>query len=106
MPIVEYVGGGVYHSRSHSNVTAGDRIDVSTGKAAYLCDDRDDFVRVDADIDERVEQAIALSEEHWQSTVSIVEAGDADDYLDELADVDDRDSVQAAIDERRATLEG
>lgn len=104
MPIVEYVGGGVYHSRSHSNVTAGDRIDVSTGKAAYLCDDRDDFVRVD-DRDERVEQAIALSEEHWQSAASTVEAGDADDYLDELADVDDRASVLAAIDERRATLE-
>lgn len=47
-----------------------------------------------------------LADEHWQRAVSAVEAGDADNYLDELERVDDRDSVLAAIEGRREALEG
>jgi len=42
-----------------------------------------------------------VSDEHWRTVVSDVEAGEYDDRLDELAEVDTRSSVQDAIEERR-----
>lgn len=55
--------------------------------------------------EERTAHAEGLASEHWRSVVTAVEDGEADDYLDELAKADDRDSAQEAIDERRAELE-
>lgn len=41
---------------------------------------------------------------HWRTVVSEVEAGEYDGSLDELADSDDRSSVQDAIEARREEL--
>jgi hypothetical protein len=43
-------------------------------------------------------------DEHWQSVVTAVREGVYDDHLDELAEADDRESVQNAIDERRTEV--
>jgi len=45
-----------------------------------------------------------LADENWQTVVSEIESGEVDDLLDELEDIDDRDSVQEAIEDRRAEL--
>jgi len=42
-----------------------------------------------------------VTEEHWRTVVSDIEAGEYDTRLDELAEVDARDSVQNAIEERQ-----
>lgn len=47
-----------------------------------------------------------LAEEHWQTVVSAIRDGEVDSVLDDLATVDDRPSVQRAIEERQAELEG
>jgi len=52
----------------------------------------------DSETDERASE---LADEHWQTVVNTIEDGDADEFLDELAEIDDRDSVQEAIDDRR-----
>lgn len=46
-----------------------------------------------------------LAEEHWRTATAAVEAGKADDYLEELEAVDYRASVQGAIEDRRDELE-
>lgn len=66
-------------------------------------DEADDDAPKEADAEG---SAAYLAEQPWRTAVSTVEAGDADDYLDELEAVDDRNSVQDAIAERRAELEG
>lgn len=49
--------------------------------------------------------AETLADQHYQTVVSTVTAGEADDVLEELADVDDRASVQDAIADRQEVLE-
>ena len=39
---------------------------------------------------------------HWNAVVAAIQSGAYDDHLDTVADTDDRQSVQDAIDERRA----
>jgi len=56
-------------------------------------------------VDEPSVWAESLADEHWQTVVSEVESGEVDDLLDDLEAVDDRDSVQQAIADRRETLE-
>lgn len=56
--------------------------------------------------EERTALAEGLANDHWHHAVSAVEIGDADDYLDQLEQVDDRPSVQSAIEDRRTELEG
>lgn len=53
MPVVEKTHGGRVTIRDIGEFEAGDRVDVSDDAAAYLCDERDDFARVDGpDTDE------------------------------------------------------
>jgi len=52
-------------------------------------------------VDEYDERARELADEHWQTVVNTIEDGDADAFLDDLAEVDDRDSVQEAISDYR-----
>lgn len=46
----------------------------------------------------------ALADENASDVVDAVESGEADDYLDDLADADDRVTVQDAIESRREDL--
>jgi len=49
MPAVEKVSGGrVYVRKAGREFDRGDRVDVSEATAAYLCEERGDFERVDA----------------------------------------------------------
>ncbi|AFZ73036.1 hypothetical protein [Natronobacterium gregoryi] len=56
------------------------------------------------DTERRIAAAEALAEANYQTAVSEVEAGEADAYLDELEEIDDRDSVQEAIESRREEI--
>lgn len=47
MPVVEKIAGGRVVVRGIGEFSPGDRADVSEADAAYLCDDRGDFQRVD-----------------------------------------------------------
>jgi hypothetical protein len=42
--------------------------------------------------------------EHWRSAVADIEAGEYDNRLDEVTTVDDRQSVQEAVEARKAEL--
>lgn len=64
-------------------------------------DETDELELDDVADEEPDERAVELADEHWKTAKSAVLDGEADDYLDELAGVDDRGSVQGAIAERR-----
>jgi predicted NBD/HSP70 family sugar kinase len=49
MPVVEKVRGGTVRVRGIGKFSVGDRADVSTADAGYLCDERGDFERVAED---------------------------------------------------------
>lgn len=127
MPRVRKTRGGRTRIRGIGSFTAGDTASVSEEDAAYLCTERGDFERIDdgvtdvehRDVDDTTDEgdggemeyeerralAEGLSNEHWSTAVSTIEDGEADAYLDELADVDDRSSVQDAITDRQSALE-
>ena len=48
MPLVEKIAGGTVHVRGAGRFSYGDRADVDDEMAAYLCEERGDFKRVDA----------------------------------------------------------
>ena len=132
MPRFEKATGGEVLLRGiDERVSVGDVVEVDTDFADYLRD-RPDFQEhagdatpshdPDGDVavreedgppddnagagDGTDERAVNLADESWQAAVATVEAGDADDYLDALEAIDDRDSVQDAIETRRDELEG
>jgi len=49
MPTVEKTSGGTVRIRDIGEFAPGDRADVSTADAQYLCDERGDFERIEAD---------------------------------------------------------
>jgi hypothetical protein len=50
MPVVEKTSGGTVRVRGIGEFEPGDRADVSTADAQYLCDERGDFERVDEEV--------------------------------------------------------
>ena len=48
MVTVENVRAGAYYNRATGHTNVGDRVDVSESVAAYLCDTRGDFARVES----------------------------------------------------------
>jgi hypothetical protein len=78
-----------------------DHSDLLDEDAAFP-DDAEAEPTPDADRTARVGE---LAEKHWQTTVTIIENGEADDVLDRLEPVDERNSVQEAIDDRRTELD-
>lgn len=90
----------------------GDDADASNdGEDAVeeYVNDHADVEQLESDLEDEMsdafEQAEQLADEHWRTAKSTVEDGDADEFLDELAHVEERGSVLSAIDERRAELE-
>lgn len=104
------------HQRGIRITEAEPEVVVSADDAAYLVEEHGGFAYVDEDAADDGDwtdtadgspdlTAETLADEHWQRAVSAVEAGEADGFLDALAAIDDRNSVQSAIAERRAELE-
>lgn len=90
---------------AESDDSHGDETDES-GASGDSSDDTADGSDGDAEDAEPAGtfDAAAVSDEHWNSVVTAIEAGKYDDHLDALGEADDRDSVQNAIAERRDEL--
>lgn len=121
MPVYEKTTGGeVYLRGIDRNVSAGDRVDVNEDFAEYLAE-RGDFRPVDVqDADFReVDDADAEDEsepdgfdiDEWldkpyQERADGVLDGDVDEHLDAIDEEETSSTVQDAITQRRAELEG
>jgi hypothetical protein len=106
MPTVEKVSGGRVYVRGIGRFSLGDRVDVSESDAAYLCEERGDFERVD---DETGGGGFVAQEFVSRTPVaevaSDIRAGEADGHLDQVEQAErngrDRKTVYEAVDERR-----
>lgn len=122
MPTVEKTHGGeVYLRAVDERVATGDRLEVTDGLAAHLCESRGDFDRVDdageadeatEDVDdEQTDESDGFDAEAFadrtpmDDVIEDIEAGEADEHLDAVAEAADRVGVQDAVGERRAELE-
>lgn len=132
MPTIRYTAkGGAYRVGGYG-FDPGDEKDVEDELAEYLAD-HDEFELVDGEAqdsavedekpeseeeandddgegaptedDSTDERALDLADKNYQTAVAAVKDGEADEFLDALGNVDDRKSVQEAIDERRAELD-
>lgn len=56
-------------------------------------------------VDDDPPDAEQLADQHYQETVVTIRAGDADEVLDALEELDDRQTVLDAIEKRRDVLE-
>jgi len=119
MPRVKKIGGGrVYVRRVDQRFSAGDEADVSEAGAEYLLEERDDFALVDAgdeEADSDDDQADDAGDDGFDATafldrtpvddvVDDIEAGEADDHLDAVAEAAERVTVEDAVGQRRAEL--
>ena len=123
MPLIHYGGGGRYRTSGHL-FEEGDIVDVDEDLADYLCE-KDAFGRVDempADAKDDTEAESGSDEEptesegfdvdawiddnHYQERSEEVRAGKHDEHLDAIADAESATTVQDAVGERRAELEG
>ena len=121
MPRVHYDGGGRYRTSGHL-FEEGDVVEVDEQLADYLCE-KPAFARVDdapaaaPDDDETpADEAEAESEGfdvegwiddlHYQERAEQVRDGDHDEHLDAIAEAESATTVQDAVGERRAELEG
>jgi len=116
---IHYDGGGRYRTSGHL-FEEGDIAEVDEELADYLCE-KDAFARVDEtpvpadqgesdetdegdsegfDVDEWID------EHHYQAREEQVRAGAVDEHLDAIAEAESSTTVQDAIGERRAELEG
>lgn len=99
--------GAVRDPKSGEHVSISDDVDPAVAErlvAEYgplSVEGEDDDAPEDLD-----KRAIGLADEGYEDVVDAVEAGDADAFLDDLEQADDRATVQDAIDERRDELEG
>lgn len=126
MPIAHYTGGGTYRVAGHS-FTNGDEIEVDRELAEYLADVEDFEVHVEkqadlGDVVQEDEPSDETDEEEAEADEFAVDefldrtpvedvaedivAGEVDDNLEAIAEAADRVTVQDAVGERRAELEG
>lgn len=96
---------------------SGDTRDVDDRLAKHLTDSYDYFVRESEsnaddvaaeDTDDEDEDEFDENEwleTHYQTRASTVRSGGADEYLDDIEDVDDTDAVLEAVENRRDALE-
>ena len=119
MPTVEKTHGGqVYLTAIGTRVSTGDRIDVSEGFAEHLTETRGDFKIVDgtaepdADDTEDDDGGNEFDVEAFVTRTPVedvaddIRAGEADEHLEAVDEEATRVTVQDAIGERRAELEG
>lgn len=119
---VHYSGSGRYRTSGHQ-FEEGDIVDVNEDLADYLCE-KEAFGRVDetpvesasAEDESASDEAPAesegfdadawIDERHYQAREEQVLNGEVDEHLDALAEAESSSTVQDAIDERRAEIEG
>jgi len=105
MPTVEKVSGGRVYVRGIGRFSLGDRADVSESDAAYLCDERGDFRRVDGETGGDFVAHEFVSRTPVADVASDIRAGEADGHLDQVEQAErngrDRKTVYEAVDERR-----
>jgi len=122
MPRIHYDGGGRYRTSGHL-FEEGDIAEVDEELADYLCE-KDAFARVDdsavtvdeseADENNETDEADSegfdvdewINEHHYQAREEQVRAGAVDEHLDAIAEAESSTTVQDAVGERRAELEG
>jgi hypothetical protein len=119
---VHYSGGGRYRTSGHQ-FEEGDIVDVDEGLAEYLCE-KDAFGRVDETSAESGNDSTEgsgddtdaepdgfdvgtwIDDNHYQERAEEVRDGEHDEYLDAIAEAESATTVQDAVGERRAELEG
>ena len=120
---VHYSGGGRYRTSGHQ-FEEGDIVEVDEDLADYLCE-KDAFGRVDetpAEAEGSTEDESAsdegaaesasfdvdewIDELHYQAREEQVRAGEHDEHLDAIAEAESSTTVQDAVGERRAEIEG
>jgi hypothetical protein len=110
MPTVEKTVGGRVHIRDVGETfTIGDRAEVSEAQAAYLCEERGDFKRVDdaADDENTVAEPPLNPDEFSVDALeeALADADYSDAELDAIADAEaageDRTTAHDAIDAAR-----
>jgi len=124
MPRIHYEGGGRYRTSGHL-FEEGDIAEVDEELADYLCE-KDAFARVDdsavttdqteTDESEETDEADSeskgfdadewIDEHHYQAREEQVRDGAVDEHLDAIAEAESSTTVQDAVGERRAELEG
>ena len=117
MPRIHYDGGGRYRT-SGRTFEEGDIVEVDEQLADSLCE-QDAFGRVESDdtLDEDGSGAeddttdgwdidAWIDEHHYQAREEQVLAGEHDEHLDAIAEAESSTTVQDAVDERRAEIEG
>lgn len=106
MPTVEKTSPGRVYVRSVDQEFAlGDRADVSEDGAAYLCEERGDFERVDDDADDGTETT-RFDQEQWldrdyQDREQAVLDGEVDEHLGKILQGETSETVKDAVAERR-----
>lgn len=125
MPTARYTGGGHYRVAGYG-FDPGDEREVDHELANYLTDNDDFEVSVEketpgtdgTDEDEAPDEAEPEADDSEfdvgefldrtpvDDVVEDIHAGEADEYLEAVAEAADRVTVQDAIGERRAELEG
>lgn len=50
------------------------------------------------------EPSLDITDDHWRTAKAAIESGEYDDELDAVAEVDDRDVIQEAVEDRRGRL--
>ena len=121
MPLIHYSDSGRYRTSGHQ-FEEGDIVDVDEDLADYLCE-KDAFGRVDGDAtpaesDEKPSEDETetesdgfdvdawIDDKHYQERAEEVRDGDYDEHLDAIAEAESATTVQDAVGERRAELEG
>ncbi|AGN33791.1 hypothetical protein HALG_00003 [Halorubrum virus CGphi46] len=129
MPRIHYDGGGRYRTSGHL-FEEGDIAEVDEELADYLCE-KDAFARVnesslkeatvesDDTVDTLAEAETSddsgsdafdvdewIDDHHYQAREEQVRDGAVDEHLDAIAEAESSTTVQDAVGERRAELEG
>ena len=123
MARVHYSDSGRYRTSGHQ-FEEGDIVDVDEDLADYLCE-KDAFGRVDetpADAEDDTKPEPASDEEpaesagfdvdawidehHYQAREEQIRDGEHDEHLDAIAEAESSTTVQDAVGERRAEIEG
>ncbi|GGO01794.1 hypothetical protein [Haloarcula pellucida] len=107
MPVVEKTSGARVTIRDIGEFTHGDRADVGAADAAYLCDERGDFERVDDAVaaeDGPADEDVHEEDGPPDGAGPIPDPSDHSvaDLRDKLSDIDDVDVLAAVYDAEEA----
>lgn len=97
--------GEVFEPTDREKDAFGDRlIKVEAENTTEEADESDPNPEGEADTDVSETPDDLTADDHWKAAVSDIESGEYDGRLDEVEGSDSRESVQNAVEERRAEL--